>query len=127
MLPSQLRQCRSYGGTFTTFLPLTSTLKKLRKEWRVVRLGYVNTSGGNKKFAVFFIVLIWSDGTPNKHPLCINYFIWAFHVVFPFKDEQIKRAYRHGKPLKVNYVDILHKNITAYPVGKMIMMMYMQI
>jgi hypothetical protein len=38
----------------------------------------------------------------------------------------IKRAYRYGKPLKVNYVDILHKNITAYPVGKM-MMMYMQV
>jgi len=28
--------------------------------------------------------------------------------------------------LKVNYVDMLHKNITAYPVGKM-MMMYMQV
>ena len=29
-------------------------------------------------------------------------------------------------PLTINYVDILHNNITAYPLGKM-MMMYMQV
>jgi hypothetical protein len=39
---------------------------------------------------------------------------------------KIKRAYRYGKPLEVIYADILHKNITAYPVGKM-MMVSMQV